>query len=279
MAGVRSVKNQYVGINAHLHSFWQAEHKWNRFHNAYVVSLVQALKGNLLQSEYTAEMEYSLQLRRVGDDPSQPPEAVDHSYSAISIFERNGGEPVAWIELLSPTNKGATKDAATYLTKRQTLLEKGLVFVEIDYLHETPPTSTRLADYSVGEASSHPYSIGVLDPRPAYREGQAVLRQFDVDARIPTMTIPLNAGDSIPFDFGIPYQTLFERAFYGDQIDYSQLPLNFDRYSPADQQRIANRMIAVLRAQQQGRDLEQAPLPAENLPLDEALAEITGANS
>ncbi|MEZ4869054.1 MAG: hypothetical protein R3C14_47470 [Caldilineaceae bacterium] len=57
-------------------------------------------------------------------------------------------------------------------------------------------------------------------------------------------------------------------------VDYSQLPLHFDRYSPADQARIANRMAAVLQAARDGVDLESGPLPAGALSLAEALAAI-----
>ncbi len=54
MKPVRSIKNQYRGINAHLHSFWQARHKWNRFHNVHIAHLVGLLKAQLLPMGYTA---------------------------------------------------------------------------------------------------------------------------------------------------------------------------------------------------------------------------------
>jgi hypothetical protein len=63
---------------------------------------------------------------------------------------------------------------------------------------------------------------------------------------------------------------------YGlESVDYRQLPPHFDRYSPADQARIAARMVAVLRAARAGADLEAAPLPVEDIPLEMALAEIS----
>ena len=39
MEPMRSVRNQYLGINAHLHSYWQAVRGWNNFHNPYIVQL------------------------------------------------------------------------------------------------------------------------------------------------------------------------------------------------------------------------------------------------
>src|SRR4051812_24630373 len=67
MGPVRSVRNQYQGINAHLHSHWQAVRGWNNFHNPYIVQLAAALKARLWPLGYTAEIEDSLQIRRVDE--------------------------------------------------------------------------------------------------------------------------------------------------------------------------------------------------------------------
>lgn len=307
---IRAKRNQYRGLNPHLHSFWQAEQKWNRFHNYHIGQLMAAMKAQLLPMGYTAEMDESLQIRRVGDDVRRPrsdvlirdldpqraalplavtaggqavaleeltEEDVEHPYSAVVIYEESG-DAVGWVELLSPSNKGDQRDAYTYLAKRRLLLEKGLVFVELDYLHETPPTFDRLPDYSAHQPNAHPYRIAVIDPRPEYRRAQVYLHEFGVDAPIPTVKIPLNAGDSLVFDFDAAYQKTFEEALYGYDIDYRQLPMNFDRYSPADQLRIVTRMLTIITAAQQKQDLEAAPLPLVETPptLEAALAKLEG---
>jgi hypothetical protein len=315
MNPVRSRKNQYLGINAHLHSFWQAEHKWNRFHNAHITDLVKLLKAQLLPMGYTAEIEESLQIRRIGDDlPRRPrpdiivrdldsartvqptviPDVqvlelddlmeaepdVEHPYYAVVIYEQPE-EAVAWIELLSPTNKGDHKDAYTYLAKRQLALESGKVFVEIDYLHETTPTFDRLPDYSRGEGGAYPYRIVVIDPRPEYREARVYLKEFLVDSSIPAMTIPLNGGDQLDFDFGAAYQKTFEEMLYGleDVVDYRQLPLNFDLYSPADQSRILARMLSVLKAARDNANLEDVPFMVEAISVEDGLAKLAVLNT
>lgn len=311
MQPVHSVKNQYVGINAHLHSFWQELHLWHRFHNVHITLLMQALKAQLRPMGYTAEIEDSLQIRRLAEPPRYPKAYIlirdmegqregqltqpaahpgtrtlpaldiwlededhEHPYSAVAIYQGALGEPVAWVELLSPTNKGGGLDARIYRDKRTERLHNSLVFVEIDYLHETPPAFWRLADYTNGELDSHAYRILIFDPRPTLGDGIVQLGEFDVDAPIPTMTIPLNAGDSLNFDFGAVYQKTLADSFYGDSVDYAQLPLNFDRYSTADKARIAARMVAVLEATTNGVDLETGPFPMLNLTLDDALARI-----
>jgi hypothetical protein len=304
---VRSVKNQYRGINAHLHSFWQGEHKWNRFHNVHVAHLMAGLKAQLLPLGYTAETEESLQIRRIGDTPRQPRADIvvrdldplrppqfssalhaptltveelvgeadfERPYYAVAVYERSPDtQAVAWVELLSPTNKGILEDAQTYLAKRRLLLEQGIVFVELDYLHETPPTFAPLDDYTRREPHAHPYRIVVLDPRPDFRTGPSFVGEFDADEPIPTVTIPLNAGDRVDFDFNAAYQKTFVEALYGYDMDYAALPLNFERYNEADQTRIARRMLSVLEAAAAGIDLETGPFPIKDIPLNEALTQ------
>lgn len=302
MNPVRSIKNQYVGINAHLHSVLLDEGRWGGFHTAHIAALANGLRAKLRLMGYTAEIEESLQIRRLGEGSSLPKadlliydtqtahqfahesvleiplldlledELSDKPYRALAIYEvderRNrAGTPVAWIELLSPSNKGNTSDAGVYQTKRLQLLESGIVFVELDYLHETPPTFKSVPAHL-------PYRLIVIDPRPVFHDGRAQWALFGADEPFPPMRIPLNRGDLLDFDFGQPYQQHFSDSFLGDRIDYSQYPVNFDRYTPADQTRIANRMIAVLEAAQAGVDLETGPFPVPNYALVEAQARI-----
>jgi hypothetical protein len=309
MPPVRSIKNQYRGVNAHLHSILQAESKWNRFHNYAIGKLMEVFKALVLPMGYTVEREESLQIRRVGDDLPRRPRAdllildrtpdrtiqaspmmrgqallleeldeedFEYPYHAAVVYEilPTSEEPVAWIELLSPGNKGSSKDAYTYIAKRRLILERGLVLVEIDLLHETPPTFERLPDYSQGEAGAYPYRILVIDPRPEYHEARVYLHEFGVDARLPMVDVPLNAGNIVTVDFDALYQKTFHDGLYGHNLDYHEFPMNFDRYSAADQVRIANRMLAVLKAAQRGSDLESAPFEAEAYSLEASLEMI-----
>jgi hypothetical protein len=306
---VQSRKNQYLGVNAHLHSFWQGMGKWDRFHNVHVGDIYKTLNEQLRPMGYKAEVEESLQIRRVDETPRRPisdilirdtsvqrkrqpsmpisseaqtlaleelidfPEDWEHPYSAIQILQQSD-TPVGWIELLSPSNKGNTFDAAKYNDKRLELIRSGLVFVEVDYLHETPSTFWRLPDYTQKSPDAHAYRIVVLEPRPDFYEGYAYHYPFDVDTQIPKVSISLNAGDVLKFDFGVSYRKTFEEGLYGFEMDYSQLPMNFERYSEADQTRIARRMLAVLEAARDGVNLESAPFPVKEATLQEALAEI-----
>lgn len=294
-------------------SFWQAEGKWNRFHNVHITHLFEYLNQRLLPLGYAAEVEESLQIRRIGESsryprtdilirdqhPDRPgcfprmtqpvgvqvltldsvldlEQDAEKPYTAIRIYQQTddleAGQPVAWLELLSPTNKGDGRDAESYLSKRESLLGHQLMFVELDYRHTTRSTFDHLPDYMHQQPGAHPYRIAVIDPRPTVRDGKVALAEFDVDEPLPRLRIPLNGADMIECDFGAVYAETLQRGSYGHDLDYSQLPTAFETYAPADQSRIFNRLVAVLTAARDGRSLEGDPLSVEVLPLDEARA-------
>jgi hypothetical protein len=326
MSVVKALKNQYRGVNAHLHSHWQADGEWHEFHTAYIVDLTRQLKHQLYPIGYTAGIESSLQIQRLDKFDSQPqsdigiydlnsqrakrpprqlreltlggaydavldlPELLElpeerAEYRAIAIYDvqptGERGEAVAWIEILFPANKPGGRHALEYRDKRDKLFDSALVFVEIDFLHESPPTFQTIPIYYAPKrqppfaADAHPYRIVVIDPRPIFTQGKARLYHFDVEMPIPPIKLPLSGDDVVEVDLQTPYnRTLEETLFTTEFVDYAQLPVNFDRYSPGDQQRIAARMVAVLTAHQQGADLESGPFPLPELSLDAALQQI-----
>lgn len=85
----------------------------------------------------------------------------------------------------------------------------------------------------------------------------------------------MKAKPTLRFNFDQPYQKTYTETLYGlELVDYHQLPHHFDCYSPTDQARIANRMVAVLQAARDGVNLESGPFAADTLPLTEALAKL-----
>lgn len=306
MDALRAVKNQFLGINPHLHSFWQTEGGWEGFHNNHIIDLTRMLRSHLLSLGYTAQVEESLQIRRE-NQPTQSPESDVSIYDmrpdraalpplplqgstyelvmpfeeavialepqpapfrAIAVYDpaRRDGHLVAWIELLSPSNKQGGRHANNYIRKRDDLLGANIAFVELDYLHESSPTIMRLADYRQREAGSHPYRINLFDMRGSLQERKVYISQFDVDSPIPTITLPLSGSDQLAFDFNVPYQKTFEEMLYGlELVDYRQLPLHIERYMPADQAAILTRLVHI---SQHGVS-EQSPAPLTPLPVDQ----------
>jgi hypothetical protein len=197
------------------------------------------------------------------------------AFRAISIrlADARQGQPVAWIELLSPSNKPGGRHAAYYLDKRAALLGAATcVFVEIDYLHETPPTilDPSYPDYTRGDAEATAYRVLVADTRETgIWQGSLYVFSFGVDEPIPTFPIPLHGQDSVALDLGAAYDQTYTRAALGvslnTRVDYRERPIHFERYSAADQARILARCRAVVAAREAGIDLETvaAPLAVE----------------
>jgi hypothetical protein len=303
MQPIHAARNLYRGINAHLHSYWQTQGGWDSFHTNHITDLMRLMNAALEPLGYSADLEQSLQIRRAGQVIATPESDVSiydtrpgrlptasgaisaqavavreimrldeelSEYRAVAIYaNRDRGQPVAWVELLSPSNKPGGQDSDYYLQKRLRLLRSGIVFVEVDYLHHSAPTFEGIPRYGGLELAGHPYLIVVIDPRPAFEEGMAWPYYINVDEPLPTVSIPLNAGDHLAFDFGSAYdKTLLETRYSARLVDYTQLPEAFHRYTEADQARILCRMLAVIHA---GADVDRHNLPStETLTLAEA---------
>jgi hypothetical protein len=293
MPPIKAVKNQYVGINAHLHSYWQAQGGWSEFHTSHINDLFRQLNLQLIPMGYSAGLEKSLQIRqgtiRVGQPESDviiydlsgkrgPYMPLEHGgttelhiaeipalmearaeYFALTIRKDDQeGLPIAWIELLSPSNKPGGSHFNQYFDKRLMLIQDGMVFIELDYLNHTRPTLDELRD-------GLPYRISIIDPHPDYLSGKLFARSFGVDDPIPVLTLPLAGSDRLNFDFGQPYhRTILETFFAYRLVDYNEVPLSMDFYRPEDKKRIFARMNAIAQAVRDGVDLEaHAPLPIE----------------
>jgi len=319
MPAIRSIKNQYLGINAHLQSRLQTESGWDSFHTIHISHMTTALQIQLAPMGYEADIEQSLQIRRSLEPARYPTSDVTiydpdlsrqyqsilmtagnmqeivmpipdllglsdeqvKSYKAIGLYravpdDSERGTPIAWVELLSPSNKPTGQDFESYRDKRAKVLQAGIVFVELGYLHQYPPIFKTIPDYAAAknrrpDPRSHPYRITIIDPHPDFFEGEGRSRQFDVDEPIPRVQIPLHNGDTLDFDFGAVYRRTFEEMLYGNKIDYSQLPLKFELYSSDDQARIVSHMLTVVEAAHNGENLESDPQALEPIPLEVAL--------
>ena len=297
---VHARKNQYQGINAHFNSWLQDTFGgWRTFHNNHITNLVEFLNRQLPENYY-AVSEQSLQIeplfgtrfditrpdigvlqtdRPAATLPSHHPfvtptfeVATDKVVKdevdifAVVIYEVDGDNAITRIELLSPTNKFPTY--RDYFNMRAKTLGGGIRLVELDYLHETPtPFQGVLSDYTQKHEDAYPFYIVVTDPlaKPEYPTGTSRFYCFHVDDPIPLIPLPLKGVEALSFDFGMVYDYTYEndrRGWY--KMDYSQPPVNFDRYTPLDQKRIEQRRLAVVAAYENGESLDNPPLPLEN---------------
>ncbi|MCU0479617.1 MAG: DUF4058 family protein [Anaerolineae bacterium] len=228
--------NPYHGINAHLHSVLQTiEDGWSEFHGGHVCHIAEAINA-LLPLTFLVAIEKSWQFR----DPIDTEEAY---YSAVAIRQITSnnqiGQVVAWLELLSPSNKRGGSGEAQYHHKRAQALHGGIILIELDYLHHTPPIMRRIPSYPDGDEGVYPYNISLTDPRPDLKMGKLRVYGFGVDTPIPTIEIPLLNDDKITVDFDAVYQRTFTslRA-YSLRADYDQLPQPINAYHPQDRPKI-----------------------------------------
>jgi Tfp pilus assembly protein PilZ len=169
-------------------------------------------------------------------------QSAEEFLRAVAIVDiedkREHSTPVAWIEIISPTNKPPGAGYAAYATKRADALAGGIVFVEVDLLHESRPVQPRLFAYPQ-KAGSTPYYVTLTDPRRPFQINHVEIYEFRVDEPFPRVRIPLLDDDSVIVDFGRIYQQSFSslRAFW-EVIDYESEPVHMERYSLDDQTRI-----------------------------------------
>jgi hypothetical protein len=178
---------------------------------------------------------------------SIPETLPDEDYlQSVIVYQQVSDEaiPIVRIELLSPANKPGGSYADVYTEKRKEALESGSRLIELDFLHETRSHIALIPSYPRKEPKSHPYIVAVSDPHPSLERGYTTIYGFDVDALIPKIDVPLSGEDKVGIDFDAAYQRTFaSNRYYGTiLVDYEQLPINFDSYTEADQQRIRERM-------------------------------------
>ncbi|MDX1991036.1 MAG: DUF4058 family protein [bacterium] len=289
-----SPHNLYPGVNAHLNSFLQQEDGgWEMFHARYLNTLTTIVSQHL-PSNYYVTLEKSFQisvsnlarLQRTIPDvgiyqmrpsisaptaPVAPPQPTltfslsatvsdpDDTLLTPVIYElvqgKYPGVPVTRLELLSPGNKLPSAYHYVYLEKRLETLRSGLSLIEIDYLHEAHPVLTILASYRSGDRDSFPYMALVSTPQPSFRDGHLAFYGFGVDAPQPVIPLPLARDEKLMLDLGQVYnETFMSMSVFSLLVDYETEPAAMERYAPADQEKIRQRIAQILAARQEPPD-------------------------
>lgn len=259
-------ENPFVGINPLYHEMLLIQNRWVSFHNAFLVECFKILSTKLRGSGYKVELEDTLHIHPIGQNMIRyrpdlyistkkissysPQVQIINAVFAVTdildmddeepdplaiVIHKDEGEPVAWIELLSPTNKLPNHAYYQYAGKRKVVLSMGIVFVEIDFIHTQPPTF-RYPDYSKREKDAQPFHTTLVIPNPTLENGIAQVIHFGVMNKIPLMTIPLLGDETVEIDLDAIYQRLFVDADYASRIDKSVAQLT--TYHPDDREKI-----------------------------------------
>lgn len=187
-------------------------------------------------------------------------EEEEEYFRAVMIYQRRAemaDRPVTRIELLSPANKASGTHHEQYENKRRETLLAGIHIVEIDYLHQSAPIRS-LQDYVPNYAvrpseprdpKARAYSVAITRVDSATEQKvntTLTIHRFGVDEAMPTLTIPLLKDEKTLLKLGEVYNYTFEaQRRWALEVDYARLPPSFETYSPADLQRIVDRMQKV----------------------------------
>ncbi len=157
------------------------------------------------------------------DEPTTPtpirrhvPLDTPRRLRSVRIVHRETKQPVVAIEILSPVNKRPGQGRENYLAKRALILSSRLHFVEVDLLRRWRPMPI--------EGDVPPSACRVLlahgDERP-----QCTLWPIGVRDKLPEIPVPLRPPDEpVVLDLSAALTTLYERARYDLQIDYTKMP-------------------------------------------------------
>jgi hypothetical protein len=267
-----SLANQFCGVNPHLNSILQTPSSedagltmWPSFHIRHVVHIADYL-NQVMASNYVAHIGRSLQIREEGlEDETIDPE--EDFVKAGLIWRDNGNSQapqlIARIEVLSPSNKPGRTGFRTYQQGRLEVLAKGVILIELDYIHESPPHVLRVPAYPA-DPGSYPYRIFVCTPQPSLEHGRVELYSFRIDDPLPVVSVPLSGDSIVQLDMDSVYNHTFKSGRWGYHVNYSQPPIRFHTYSEADQARIQQRMATIADARARGLDLEQGPFPLQH---------------
>jgi hypothetical protein len=246
---------------------------WRTFHTRHIVHLTKALNDTLPPGYYAVE-EQSIQIESPPDyrphvnipdvglyrspqTPHNPDQAFSPSLTpvleieaemlfledvelpAVGIYRQVPAakhQLVTRLELLSPSNKKQGRD---YLRMRQRTILSQIHLIELDYLHTLAPIFAGfLPAYPHPEA--YPYLILISQASRTRFYGLAL------EEALPTLPVPLLGEEVCSLDLQAVYnQTYADDRYAREQLDYSQEPAQFDRYSPADQARIRAKMATL----------------------------------
>jgi len=132
------------------------------------------------------------------------------------VYEVTTQEAVTVIEILSLANKLTHEGREAYEAKRTIVLGSKTNLVEIDLLRAGQP----LPPFQAGQ---NDYRI-LISPAPT--RPRAMAYTLSVRDPLPTIPIPLRAGDPEPMlPLNQLLHDLYERARYDLAIDYSQPPV------------------------------------------------------
>jgi hypothetical protein len=147
--------------------------------------------------------------------PTLMDEEIEEAFLKLIHVETE--ELVTIIEVVSPTNKiRGSRGRASFMGKRQEIMNSEVHWVEIDLLRAGVPTVT---DPPL-PASDYRVLVSRSDQRTKTRFWPNGVREV-----LPVIAIPLRGkGSEVPLDLGAVFREAYDRAAYDATLDYRKEP-------------------------------------------------------
>jgi hypothetical protein len=194
---------------------------WPDVHHE-LISEIQAALNARLRPRYVARVDLRVYLSG-DDDPgrtvAEPDLLMDEIEEAfLRIVHVESEELVTLIEVLSPTNKiRGSRGRASFMAKRQDIMNTDVHWVEIDLLRAGVPSVT---DPPLQPSSDYRVLVSRADQRTQTRYWAISVRQA-----LPEIPIPLRGKDpEVPLDLGAVFRSGYDRAAYDASVDYRKEP-------------------------------------------------------
>jgi Protein of unknown function (DUF4058) len=153
------------------------------------------------------------------------PSMVKERY--LTVRETGNDSVITVIEVLSPKNKQKGRGRTAYERKRSKILGSLSHLIEIDLLRGYVPMTMS----GVMQPTDYRIMVSRAEQRP-----KADLYGFNLSESVPSFPLPLKPDDVEPIvDLQAIIMGVYERAGYGDRIDYRQ-PVPAPSLSPSQQQ-------------------------------------------
>jgi hypothetical protein len=239
--------NRYPGVNAHLNSYLQQPNgMWSSFHLNLVHRIARGLDSSLPHGFYTM-CQHGMQLREPEFEHKNLIEKDKYFWcvDVVQMQEDLEINLITRIEIISPTSKYPASSHNFYVNQRQNFLELGFDLVEIDLIHEPITTDGKLKQSPI---QNNDCLYSACTTITAFNETLYSKCQWAVDEPLPTINVPLHHFTMIRLNLNKAYnQAFISTRIFAWLVDYEKQPVNFNRYSVTDQQRI-NAILEQIRA-------------------------------
>jgi len=265
---VRSRVNQYRGINAHLHSYFQKHGGWDSFHANHISDLAEAINDKLPQG-YLVDIEQSLQIREFHPDTGE--RIMRRPKPDLTIYDTDPRRSRSFSQPSSGTAATLTQPVIETIRTTTELFYSALLIYQVEESENLGRAITRIEVLSPTNKIAGEGNLQYVQKR--YAALKTGLRLVEIDylheTQSPIQGIPIYPQQDTAYPYNItvndPNPSLEEgvSTTYGfgvdDVIPAIPIPLTGDETLLLDFNPVYNRTFHKLNAYSYRVDYEQLP--------------------